>query len=68
MRLDAARPGNTTPIQDLLPQLRESGLSLVTSNDVLGDPAGAHAEEGETLLQREAADLTEMNSQHIARA
>ncbi|MFE4413267.1 mycofactocin biosynthesis peptidyl-dipeptidase MftE [Streptomyces sp. NPDC056821] len=69
VRLDAALPGNTTPIQDLLPQLRESGLSLVTSNGVLGDPASAHAEEGETLLQRAAADLTEMvNSQRIARA
>ncbi|MFB7739247.1 mycofactocin biosynthesis peptidyl-dipeptidase MftE [Streptomyces sp. NPDC056112] len=68
VRLDAARPGNPTRILDRLPQLRESGLSLVTPNGALGDPAGAHAEEGETLLQRATADLTEMvNSQRIAR-
>ncbi|MFE9313317.1 mycofactocin biosynthesis peptidyl-dipeptidase MftE [Streptomyces sp. NPDC006706] len=63
VRLDAAWPGNTTPIQDLLPQLRGSGLSLRhPPNGVLGDPARAHAEEGETLLQRAAADLTEMRT------
>jgi creatinine amidohydrolase len=57
VRLHAAQAGNTAPIQDLLPRLREAGLSAVTANGVLGDPAGAHASEGETLVRRAAAEL-----------
>ena len=48
--LDAAEPGNTDPIADLLPRLRNGGLAAVTTNGVLGDPTGASADEGERLF------------------
>ena len=48
--LDAAEPGNTDPIADLLPRLRNGGLAAVTTNGVLGDPTGASAEEGARLF------------------
>ena len=60
VRLDAARAGNTSPVRDLLPRLREGGLAAVTANGVLGDPAGANAEEGDTLLRRAAAELAHL--------
>jgi creatinine amidohydrolase len=50
VRVDAARPGETAPIARLLPRLRESGVRSVAPNGVLGDPAGATAEEGAALL------------------
>ncbi|MGW4736340.1 mycofactocin biosynthesis peptidyl-dipeptidase MftE [Streptomyces shenzhenensis] len=60
VRLSAAQAGNTSPIQELLPQLRETGLSAVTANGVLGDPAGASADEGRLLLQQATADLAHL--------
>ncbi len=64
VRLHAAQPGNTSPLQELLPRLREAGLSAVTINGVLGDPAGATAQEGELLLHQAAADLTDQVRRH----
>jgi creatinine amidohydrolase len=52
-----AEPGNTTPLAELLPALREGGLAPVTANGVLGDPTGADAEAGEALLATCVADL-----------
>ena len=43
-------PGNTAPLGELLPAMREGGVTAVSPNGVLGDPAGASAEEGERLL------------------
>jgi creatinine amidohydrolase/Fe(II)-dependent formamide hydrolase-like protein len=40
----------TTPIGDLLPRLRAEGVRAVSPTGVLGDPAGASAEEGAALL------------------
>ena len=60
VRLDAAQAGNTSPVRDLLPRLREGGLAAVTANGVLGDPAGANAEEGDMLLRRAAAELAHL--------
>lgn len=57
VHLHAARAGNTAPIGDLLPRLRREGLAAVTANGVLGDPAGATAEEGVRLLERAANEL-----------
>jgi creatinine amidohydrolase len=57
VRLKNAEPGNTTPIAELMPRLRQEGLRAVTANGVLGDPAGASAEEGEELLRRAVDDL-----------
>jgi creatinine amidohydrolase len=50
VRVGAAQPGETAPIAQLLPRLRDSGVRAVAPNGVLGDPAGASAEEGARLL------------------
>lgn len=42
--------GATTPIGDLLPRLRAEGMRGVSPTGVLGDPTGASAAEGATLL------------------
>jgi len=42
--------GNTAPLADLLPEMRAGGVAAVSPNGVLGDPAGASADEGERLL------------------
>lgn len=57
VRLENVEAGNTTPIAELMPRLRRDGLRAVTANGVLGDPAGANAEEGEELLRRAVDDL-----------
>ncbi|MFT4289359.1 mycofactocin biosynthesis peptidyl-dipeptidase MftE [Nocardioides sp.] len=51
-RVQAARAsaGNTAPLTELLPTLRASGVAAVAPNGVLGDPAGASAEEGRDIL------------------
>jgi creatinine amidohydrolase len=43
-------PGNTTPMAELLPVLRERGVRGVSENGILGDPRGASVEEGERFL------------------
>jgi creatinine amidohydrolase len=55
VRSDRSVPGVTTPIEELLPRLRADGVRAVSPNGVLGDPAGATAEEGGALL----ADLVQ---------
>ncbi len=50
MRTDRSVPGATAPIGDLLPRLRAEGVRAVSPTGVLGDPAGASAEEGARLL------------------
>jgi creatinine amidohydrolase len=50
VRLSAARAGNTAPLAELLPAMRAGSVRAVSENGVLGDPAGASAEEGATLL------------------
>jgi creatinine amidohydrolase len=57
VRTGVARAGNTAPIRELLPALRRGGVSAVSGNGVLGDPAGASADEGRELLGWMAADL-----------
>ena len=57
VRTDRAEAGETRPVADLLPALREHGVAAVSSNGVLGDPAGASAAEGTALLDRLAAEL-----------
>jgi creatinine amidohydrolase len=49
--------GNTTPLSELLPTLRAGGVAAVSPNGVLGDPAGASAEDGERMLDAMAMDL-----------
>ncbi len=51
-------PGNVTPLSELMARLRSEGVLAVSPNGILGDPAGASADEGHALLadaQRELA-------------
>ncbi|MBM7806427.1 creatinine amidohydrolase [Geodermatophilus bullaregiensis] len=50
VRTDRSVPGETAPIGDLLPRLRAEGVRGVSPTGVLGDPAGASAEEGARSL------------------
>jgi mycofactocin system creatininase family protein len=58
VRLDAASAGETRPLTEIMAGLRTRGVRPVSPNGVLGDPAGASAAEGETLLSLLVADLT----------
>jgi creatinine amidohydrolase len=57
VHLDRGEPGDTRPLGDLLPRLRSGGVRSVSPNGVLGDPAGATAEEGGRLLDQAVAGL-----------
>jgi creatinine amidohydrolase len=57
VRLELAQAGRTEPIAALLPRLRVEGVRPVSSSGVLGDPAGANAEEGRSLLDALVDDL-----------
>jgi mycofactocin precursor peptide peptidase len=59
VRLDLATAGETRPLAEIMPALRSSGVRAVSSSGVLGDPSGASAEEGETLLGLLVASLGE---------
>jgi creatinine amidohydrolase len=50
VRAELAECGDTTPIAELLPRLQAGGVRRVSPNGVLGDPAGASAEEGAAVL------------------
>ena len=49
--LASAEAGRPEPIAALLPTLRTQGVAAVSPNGVLGDPAGASAEEGARTLR-----------------
>ena len=53
----AREPGNTAPLGTLMPALRSGGVRAVAPNGVLGDPTGASADEGRTLLAHAVAEL-----------
>ncbi len=55
--LDHAEAGNTERLEALLPRLRSVGVRPISSNGVLGDPAGASSEEGRALLESLVNDL-----------
>ena len=57
VQLDRAEAGVTTPLPELLADLRAGGLAAVTPNGVLGDPTGATADEGRAILEAWADDL-----------
>ncbi len=50
VRMDRAVAGDTRPLGEVLPLLREGGVSAVTATGVLGDPTSATAAEGRELL------------------
>lgn len=57
VRFERAQPGNTAPVQDLLPAMRTGGIAAVSPNGVLGDPTGASAGEGARLVEALVARL-----------
>jgi len=57
VRLGAAAPGDTRPLAEVMPGLREHGVGWVSANGVLGDPTGASAAEGDALLRLLVEDL-----------
>jgi mycofactocin precursor peptide peptidase len=57
VRSDRAVAGTTAPLAELLPRLRAEGVRAVSPTGVLGDPAGASAEEGERQLSALAGRL-----------
>jgi creatinine amidohydrolase len=57
VRLDLAEAGATEPIGELMPALRSGGVRSVSPNGILGDPAGASAEHGRTILGKLVRDL-----------
>ncbi|GEL17042.1 mycofactocin biosynthesis peptidyl-dipeptidase MftE [Pseudonocardia asaccharolytica] len=50
VRAEHAVAGNTAPLRELLPAMRDGGVAAVSPNGVLGDPTGASAQEGQALL------------------
>ena len=48
--LDQRVPGNSAPLSELLPRMRDGGVSAVSPVGVLGDPMTASADDGERLL------------------
>ena len=68
VRLDHARAGDTRPIGQLMPVLRERGVRAVSASGVLGDPAGASAAQGERLLARLTAGLNDAMDQLLGQA
>jgi mycofactocin precursor peptide peptidase len=64
VRLELAAAGCTEPLRTLLPRLRAEGVRPVSSNGVLGDPAGASAEEGRALLDALVTDLAATVASH----
>ena len=68
VRLEAGAAGATEPLAELLPALRAAAAcAAVSPNGVLGDPAGASAEEGERLLDALAADLSRPSRRGVGR-
>lgn len=50
VRFDRARPGNSAPLAQLLPEMRRGGVAAVSAVGVLGDPTTASAHEGRRLF------------------
>lgn len=65
--LVAAARGVTDPIEELLPELVLHGVREVSANGVLGDPAGASADEGSRLLSEATGGLLALLDRWIGR-
>jgi creatinine amidohydrolase/Fe(II)-dependent formamide hydrolase-like protein len=55
--MDRAVVGDTRPLPELLPRLREGGVRAVSASGILGDPTGATAADGRALLDELVAAL-----------
>jgi mycofactocin system creatininase family protein len=47
---DDRRPGNSAPLTDLMPRMRQGGVAAVSELGVLGDPTTATAEDGDRIF------------------
>jgi creatinine amidohydrolase len=63
VRLDAAEAGDARPWAELRAEVRAHGVRAISPNGVLGDPAGASAQEGLAMLNDVSTRLLE----HVAR-
>lgn len=54
-----AEPGNTAPIEQLMPSIIAGGVEAVSPSGVLGDPTTATAEEGARVHEALVADVAE---------
>jgi creatinine amidohydrolase len=59
VHLGAAEAGRVEPLPELMPELRRRGVRAVSPNGVLGDPRGASAGEGRTLIEAMSSRLAE---------
>jgi mycofactocin system creatininase family protein len=59
VRLELAQPGNTDPLAALMPRLRADRGATGSVQRCAGDPTGASAAEGESLLVAMTAALAE---------
>jgi len=59
VRVDLMAAGNTEPVTELMPRLREHGVVGVSPNGVLGDPTTSSAERGRELFERLVATLVD---------
>ncbi|MFE7799163.1 mycofactocin biosynthesis peptidyl-dipeptidase MftE [Nocardia sp. NPDC057440] len=59
VRAERAVAGDTRPLTEILPLMRAGGVRAVSANGVLGDPAGATADEGTALLAHLTTDLND---------
>jgi len=64
VRIEAAEAGDRRPLAELLPHLQRGGMRSVSANGVLGDPAGATADEGRRLLAGAVAELLGLVGEH----
>ena len=48
--VDERLPGNSAPLAQLMPMMRQGGVAAVSELGVLGDPTTATAEDGERIL------------------
>ena len=52
-------PGNTEPLEAILPRLRDGGIAAVSPSGVLGDPTTSTAESGERIFTAMVAGCLE---------
>jgi mycofactocin system creatininase family protein len=57
VQMEHAEPGDERPLAQVLTQLRAGGVRAVSTNGILGNPVGADADEGRTLLASLSASL-----------
>jgi len=50
VRIDERVPGNSTPLRQLMPAMRQGGIAAVSEVGILGDPTTATAEEGARIF------------------